>query len=135
MGSKDKCTEKPLEVRIDKWLWAARFFKTRALAREMVSSGRVQYNGARPKPSKIVELGATVTLPAGYDQKEVVIEKILEKRQGAPIAQTMYSETEASLEKREENKLARQNQSFHSPRPDNKPDKKQRRELIKMKHT
>ncbi len=135
MGSNNKDVESPLEVRIDKWLWAARFFKTRALAREMVSSGRVQYNGARPKPSKIVEVGATVSLPAGYDMKEVVIEKILDKRQGAPIAQTMYSETEESVKKRDENKLARQSQSFHSPRPDNKPDKKQRRELIKMKHT
>ncbi|MCY7295674.1 RNA-binding S4 domain-containing protein [Alteromonas sp. a30] len=132
--SNQKETNNTAAVRIDKWLWAARFFKTRATAREMVQSGRVQYNGARAKPSKVVELGAKVSIPAGFDMKEVIIEKIMDKRQGAPIAQTLYRETEQSVKKREENKLARQTQSFHSPRPENKPDKKQRRELIKMKH-
>jgi len=69
------------------------------------------------------------TGPAGA----VTIEKILEKRQGAPIAQTLYQETQASIEKREANAIARKNNSFFAPHPDRKPDKKQRRELLKMK--
>lgn len=123
-----------LEVRLDKWLWVARFFKTRAVAREVVQSGKVNYNKARSKPSKIVEVGAVISIPQGFDIKEIVIEKITDKRQSAPIAQTLYKETEQSLKKREENKLARQSQSFHNPKPENRPDKKQRRELIKLKH-
>lgn len=109
-------------------------FKTRAVAREMVQSGKVQYNKARSKPGKVVELGAIVSIPQGFDVKEVAIEKITDKRQGAPVAQTLYKETEQSLKKREENKVARQSQSFHNPKPENRPDKKQRRELIKLKH-
>lgn len=124
-----------LQVRLDKWLWAARFFKTRAVARDMVQSGKVHYNNARSKPGKIVELGGVVVIPQGFDNKEVVIEAISDKRQAAAIAQTLYRETPESIEQREKNRLARQTHSFHSPKPDNRPDKKQRRELIKLKHS
>ena len=129
--SQDKQDE--LNVRLDKWLWAARFYKTRSIARDMVQGGKVHYNGQRTKPSKIVEVGAVVKLLQGVDEKVVTIEKILEKRQGAPIAQTLYQETQASIEKREANAIARKNNSFFAPHPDRKPDKKQRRELLKMK--
>lgn len=129
--SQDKQDES--NVRLDKWLWAARFYKTRSIARDMVQGGKVHYNGQRTKPSKIVELGAVVKLLQGVDEKVVTIEKILEKRQGAPIAQTLYQETQASIEKREANAIARKNNSFFAPHPDRKPDKKQRRELLKMK--
>lgn len=65
--------EKPaVEVRLDKWLWAARFYKTRALAREMIEGGKVHYNGQRSKPSKIVELNATLTLRQGNDERTVI---------------------------------------------------------------
>ncbi|MEC8206655.1 MAG: S4 domain-containing protein, partial [Pseudomonadota bacterium] len=96
-----KDTKDELSVRLDKWLWAARFYKTRSVARDMVQGGKVHYNGQRTKPSKIVEVGAVVKLLQGVDEKVVIIEKILEKRQGAPIAQTLYQETQASIEKRE----------------------------------
>lgn len=129
--SQDKQDES--NVRLDKWLWAARFYKTRSIARDMVQGGKVHYNGQRTKPSKIVEVGAVVKLLQGVDEKVVTIEKILEKRQGAPIAQTLYQETQASIEKREANAIARKNNSFFAPHPDRKPDKKQRRELLKMK--
>ncbi|KPZ51916.1 MULTISPECIES: ribosome-associated heat shock protein Hsp15 [Pseudoalteromonas] len=121
------------KVRLDKWLWAARFYKTRALAREMVQGGKVHYNGQRTKASKIVEVGATIKLTQGVDEKLVKVLKVLEKRQSAPIAQTLYQETDASIAKREENAIARKNNSFFAPHPDKKPDKKQRRELLKMK--
>ena len=79
-----------LKVRLDKWLWAARFYKTRAIAREMVQGGKVHYNGQRSKASKIVEIGAVIKLAQGVDEKTITVLNILEKRQSAPIAQTMY---------------------------------------------
>ncbi|MEI5640328.1 MULTISPECIES: ribosome-associated heat shock protein Hsp15 [unclassified Pseudoalteromonas] len=121
------------KVRLDKWLWAARFYKTRALAREMVQGGKVHYNGQRCKPSKNVEVGALIKLAQGYEEKEVTVLKIMDKRQAAPIAQTLYEESEASIEKRTQNALARKNNSLFAPRPATKPDKKQRRELLKLK--
>ena len=121
-------------VRLDKWLWAARFCKTRAVARDLVQSGKVEYNGQRSKPSKVVELGATVKVPAGYDVKEVVVLQVSEQRKGAPLAQLMYEETEDSKALREKNAEARKLSAFHSPRPDSRPDKKQRRQIIQFKH-
>lgn len=59
------------QIRLDKWLWAARFYKTRSLAREMVEGGKVHYNGQRTKPSKLVEVGAILTLRQGSDQKQL----------------------------------------------------------------
>ena len=122
-----------LKVRLDKWLWAARFYKTRAIAREMVQGGKVHYNSQRSKASKIVEIGAVIKLAQGVDEKTITVLNILEKRQSAPIAQTLYQESDASIAKREENTIARKNNSFFAPHPVKKPDKKQRRELLKMK--
>ncbi len=122
------------EVRLDKWLWAARLFKTRSLARTAVQAGKVHYNGQRTKPSKVVELGATVKVPAGYDIKELVINEIVEQRRGAALIQDMYRETQSSIEQRERNTQARKLSAFHSPKPETKPDKKQRRQIIELKH-
>ncbi|MBF7074350.1 ribosome-associated heat shock protein Hsp15 [Glaciecola sp. MH2013] len=121
------------EVRIDKWLWAARFCKTRAIARELVQSGKVQYNKQRSKPSKIVDLGAIIVVPAGFDQKTVVVKEVNGQRRAAAFAQLMYEETPESIALREKNLAARRLSVFHSPRPDNRPDKKQRRQIIKFK--
>ena len=120
-------------VRLDKWLWAARFYKTRSIARNMVDGGKVHYNGQRSKPRKIVELGAVITLRQGNEEKTVTIEKISAHRGGAPIAQTLYEETTESLAKREE--FAKQRKLHaHNPAPERRPDKKQRRDIIKFKH-
>lgn len=123
-----------LAVRLDKWLWAARFFKTRGLARDAIQAGKVQYNGQRSKPSKLVELNARIRLPAGYDHKELLVIRLSEQRLGAPLAQLLYQETPESIELREKNAEARRLSSFHSPRPDSRPDKKQRRQIIHFKH-
>ncbi|WP_261834482.1 ribosome-associated heat shock protein Hsp15 [Vibrio ishigakensis] len=123
----------PESVRLDKWLWAARFYKTRSIARNMIDGGKVHYDGQRSKPSKIVELGATVTLRQGHVEKTVLIEKISDQRRGAPEAQLLYSETEQSVEKRERQALERKMHA-HNPSPDRRPDKKQRRDLIKFKN-
>lgn len=122
-----------LSIRLDKWLWAARFYKTRAIARDMVQGGKVHYNGQRAKPSKVVELGAVLKLAQGVDEKTITVLKLFDKRKGAPIAQTMYQESDASIEQRAKNSIARKNNSFFAPHPERKPDKKQRRELLKMK--
>ncbi len=120
-------------VRLDKWLWAARFYKTRSIARNMVDGGKVHYNGQRSKPSKIVELGAVIALRQGNEEKTVVIERISDQRRGAPEAQTLYRETSESIAKREDNALKRKLHA-HNPSPERRPDKKQRRDIIKFKH-
>ena len=122
------------QVRLDKWLWAARFCKTRSIARDWLQAGKVHYNQQRAKASKLVELGGVIKIPAGYDEKIVVVEKILDRRQSAVIAQTMYVETDESKLQREKNAQARKLSAFHSPKPESRPDKKQRRQIIKFKH-
>ena len=122
-----------ISVRLDKWMWSSRCYKTRSLARSVIQSGKVKYNGQSVKPGKIVEIGALIRFPKGYDIKEIEILEILDKRQSAPIAATMYQETESSIIKRQQNDEARKSASFYSPRPENKPDKKARRELMRLK--
>ncbi len=121
------------DVRLDKWLWAARLFKTRALARDMVQAGKVHYNGQRAKPGRAVEIGAMIRVPAGWDVKDIEVLGLSDKRLSAPLAQGLYQETQNSLAKREENQAARKMNAFHNPHPDHKPDKKQRRQIIKFK--
>ncbi|OCG50045.1 MULTISPECIES: ribosome-associated heat shock protein Hsp15 [Gilliamella] len=121
-------------VRLDKWLWAARFYKSRALAREMIDGGKVHYNGQRTKPSKIVEVGATITLRQGSDQRTIQILAISEQRRTATEAQQLYQETSDSIAKREAIAQARKLNALTMPHPDRKPDKKERRDLIKFKY-
>ncbi|WP_210508002.1 ribosome-associated heat shock protein Hsp15 [Pantoea ananatis] len=126
--------EKPDEgVRLDKWLWAARFYKTRSIAREMIEGGKVHYNGQRSKPSKLVERDAELTLRQGNEERTVVIAEISEQRRPASEAQLLYRETEASIEKREKVALARKMNALTMPHPDRRPDKKERRDLMKFK--
>ncbi len=121
-------------IRLDKWLWAARFYKTRSIARNMVDGGKVHYNGQRAKPSKLVEVGAEIKLRQGNNEEIVVIIEILsDQRRGAPVAQTLYKETQNSIEHREENAKLRKLNSLGSPHPDKRPDKKQRRDIMKFK--
>ena len=121
-------------VRLDKWLWAARFYKTRTLAKEMIDGGKVHYNGQRSKPNKIVEVGATLKIRQGSDEKEIVVLALSTQRQGAPEAQLLYRETEQSLANREKLAMARKMNALSMPHPDRRPDKKERRDLLKFKH-
>ncbi|GGK84375.1 ribosome-associated heat shock protein Hsp15 [Amphritea balenae] len=120
------------KVRLDKWLWAARFFKTRALAKNAVEGGKVHYEGQRGKCSRHVEIGATLVIRQGLDEKTVVIQAISDQRRGAPEAQLLYSETEDSLKQREEaaaqRKVMRGNLG-----PERRPNKKDRRKIIQFK--
>lgn len=117
-------------IRLDKWLWAARFYKTRAVAKDMIEGGKVHYNGQRAKCSKAVELGAKLKIRQGYDEKEIEVIKLSDQRRGAPEAQTLYRETEASIEKRETQAQVRKQLGSG---PDSRPDKKSRRELLRVK--
>jgi len=127
---KEKSSE---DVRLDKWLWAARFYKTRALAREMIEGGKVHYNGQRSKPGKLVELNAELTLRQGNDERTVVVVEISNQRRPASEAQQLYRETDASIEKREKVAQARKMNALTMPHPDRRPDKKERRDLMKFK--
>ena len=88
-------------TRIDKWLWAARFFKTRAMASQAVDSGRVQINGARVKPAKEIRAGDTLAISIGPMKWLVVVRGLADKRGPASVAQQLYEETEASRTARE----------------------------------
>lgn len=122
------------QIRLDKWLWAARIYKTRSLAREMVEGGKVHYNGQRSKPSKIVEIGAELKLRQGSDEKKILVLGLSEQRRPANEAQTLYQETAESVIKREEIAAARKLGALTMPHPDRRPDKKERRNLIKFKY-
>ena len=125
-------TDSP-NVRLDKWLWAARFFKTRSLAKTAIEGGKVHYNRARCKPSRVVEIGASVRMQLGWDEKTVIIRDILDKRQSASIAQTLYEETEESIARREQHAQQRKTMNAAAASPNHRPNKKQRRDLIRLK--
>lgn len=121
------------KIRLDKWLWAARFYKTRSIARDMIQGGKVHYNGQRGKASKIVEVGAILSVRQGDIVKQICVEILSDQRRGAPIAETLYRETQESINKREQYQTLRKLSLQNAPHPDRKPNKKQRRELIQAK--
>ncbi|HDR1211981.1 TPA: ribosome-associated heat shock protein Hsp15, partial [Pasteurella multocida] len=134
MAKKNNGHEKEDDVRLDKWLWAARFYKTRTLAKDMIDGGKVHYNGQRTKPNKTVEIGGVIKLRQGNDEKEVEVLALSTQRRGAPEAQLLYQETEKSLEQRAKMAIARKINALTMPHPDRRPNKKERRDLLKFKH-
>ena len=126
-------TNNTQSTRLDKWLWAARFYKTRAIAKQMIDGGKVFYNGQRSKSGKAVVLGDRVTIRQGFEEKHVLVIALADKRRDASFAQTLYQETPESVKTREKNNLARQQGILLSPASDTKPDKKQRRQIRQLK--
>lgn len=120
------------KVRLDKWLWAARFYKTRALAKEAIEGGKVHCRGERCKPSKEPKVGDELVLRTGYDERTVVIEQLSSLRRGAPQAQLLYSETEESLNAREKSAALRKAGAL-GIQTDGRPNKKQRRQIHRFK--
>ena len=120
-------------IRLDKWLWAARFYKTRAIAKQMIDGGKVFYNGQRSKSGKSVSLGDKITLRQSYEEREIIVLALADKRRDAVFAQTLFQETENSITTREKNAYARKQGTLLSPASNTKPDKKQRRKLIQFK--
>lgn len=130
--SKPEKQSAPQAVRLDKWLWAARFFKTRSLCKDAIDGGKVSYNGSKGKASRNVEIGALIGIRVGWDEKVVEIKGISGQRRGAPEAQLLYEETPQSIEKRE--KRALENKSFGGRiMSDHKPNKKERRDIKQLK--
>lgn len=121
-----------LRLRIDKWLWAARFYKTRAIAKQAIDGGKVQVDGNRVKPGKEIEVGCEIRLRQGHDEKTVQVLALSDQRRGAPEAQQLYSETEASIEQRQRLAEMRKAQPKHWPTP-GRPTKKQRRQIHRFK--
>ncbi|MGD8509972.1 MAG: S4 domain-containing protein, partial [Gammaproteobacteria bacterium] len=88
------------DVRLDKWLWAARFFKTRALAREAVTGGKVHLNGQRAKPSRNVKIGDSIDISRGHFRYEITVDAVSDRRGAAREAAKLFTESEESVEKR-----------------------------------
>ncbi|EHY76622.1 RNA-binding S4 domain-containing protein [Stutzerimonas stutzeri] len=116
------------KVRLDKWLWAARFFKTRALAKAAIEGGKVHCRGERCKPSKEPKVGDELAIRIGFDERTVVIRALSAVRRGAPDAQTLYEETPQSLAAREE-AAAQRKAGALGMQTDGRPSKKQRRQI------
>lgn len=118
------------KVRIDKWLWAARFFKTRSLASEAINNGKVSSNGVRVKPSRSVQVGDELLIRRGPFEFTVVVRGVSEQRGPAPQAQTLYEESAESVAKRQ---LVAEQIKLQAPtRPQKRPDKRSRRQIIRF---
>lgn len=122
------------KIRLDKWLWAARFFKTRALAKAAIEGGKVHVDGQRCKVSKSAELGARLSIRQGFDQKEVLITALSDQRRGAPEAHLLYEETPESIKRRMDETERRRIMKTSMQVPDHKPNKKERRDMRRFEH-
>lgn len=118
-------------VRLDKWLWAARFFKTRSLASEAVDTGKVKVGGERVKPARSLRVGDELAIDNGAEAWEVAVLGLSDKRGAAPVARLLYAETPASIARREQ--LAEERKLFREPGSTIKgrPTKRDRRQLSK----
>jgi len=121
------------KIRLDKWLWAARFYKTRSIAKDMIDGGKVHYEGHRVKASKEVSLGAQIRLRQGFDEKTVVVLSLSDRRGNASIAATLYEETQESIEKRQLASAQRKAMNAAAPGTESRPNKKQRRQINQFK--
>ena len=120
-------------VRIDKWLWAARFFKTRALAHKACELGRIHSNSIQAKPSREVRVADMLRIKNDGGEFEVEVLALAEMRGPAAVAQTLYRETEASQQARLKLAAERKAMQQFAPLPDRRPTKRDRRELDKYK--
>jgi len=120
------------KVRLDKWLWAARFFKTRALAKDAIEGGKVHCRGERCKPGKEPKVGDELHIRTGFDERTVLVQALSSVRRGAPEAQLLYSETAESIARREE-AAAQRKAGALGVETDGRPSKKQRRQLFQFR--
>ncbi|MFT3928781.1 MAG: S4 domain-containing protein [Spongiibacteraceae bacterium] len=120
-------------MRIDKWLWAARFFKTRNLAKQAIEKGRVLYNDQRCKVSREVEVGARLRVEQGWDDIEIDVLALSDQRGPATAARLLYAETQVSVQRREQNAAARKMAALSTPLTPERPNKQQRRQLEQLK--
>lgn len=121
-----------IDIRADVWLWAARMFKTRALAKEAIDGGKVELNGLSCKPSKSVKVGDRMRVTRGIEKLELEVVGVADKRGPAKVAQTLYVETPASIAHRESERELRRLHG-ESLRPVARPDKQDRRKIKAFK--
>ena len=121
------------KVRIDKWLWAARFFRTRALARDAIKGGKVQIEGVRVKPGRTLSVGDSLTIRKGDDEYLITVDDIGDRRLSATLAAEKYTENPAAKARREA--AAEQRKLDWQARQDRvrRPDKRQRRQIVRFK--
>lgn len=120
-------------VRLDKWLWAARFFKTRSLAKAAIEGGKVQLDGKRVKVSKEVSVGDRLRVRQGWDEKDITVLAVSDQRRGAEEAQSLYQESADSIQRRENAAAARKAAGGMLERPLRKPSKKERRQIHRLR--
>jgi len=120
-------TEK--KIRLDKWLWAARFFKTRNLAIDAINGGKVHLNGQRCKPSKEVHIGHSLNIRIGFTERTVIVQALSDQRRPASEAQLLYEETPDSIVQREKHAAERKLNAQSVPTHSGRPTKKDRRQI------
>lgn len=126
--------KQPLEnVRLDKWLWAARFFKTRKMATEAINGGKVHINNARVKPSRAVKVSDKLDITRENYRYHICIQGLNDKRRPAKEAQLLYEESEESINAREQERELRKMNSASVHQSDKKPNKKERRQIDKWR--
>lgn len=123
------------KLRLDKWLWAARFFKTRSQAKSAIEGGKVHLGGQRVKVSREISAGDQLQIRQGWDEKTVLVKALSDQRRGAPEAQLLYEETAESIAKRETEASARKAAGGMIDRPAQRPNKKQRRQIHRFKES
>lgn len=121
-------------VRVDKWLWAARFFKTRAMAARACDLGRIQCNNQPAKPARDVRVGDLLGIKTDAHEFEVEVLQLSVVRGPAAVAQTLYRETDASRELRMKMAEERKALRLFSPAPEGRPTKRDRRKIIQFRH-
>lgn len=119
-------------VRLDVWLWAARFHRTRSLAKQAVEAGHVAVNGAAGKPAKAIAVGDRIAVTRGEERIEVVVAALSDQRGPALVAQALYAETEASASARAAAREMRRLTMAGQARPPTRPDKRARRQLLDL---
>jgi ribosome-associated heat shock protein Hsp15 len=114
-------------VRLDLWLWAARFFRTRALAKQAIETGKIEVGGQRAKPARLVRAGDALVVARGEERFELRVQGVSDTRGPAKVAQTLYVESEASRQRRESERARRSAERAGYRAPETKPDKRARR--------
>ena len=129
----DELSEHPGRVRIDKWLWAARFYKTRGLSAEAIDAGKIEVNGERAKRSRLVQSGDRVKIRIGPYEHLINVLGVSERRGSAPIAQTLYEEDAESKKAREAMAAHVRAMNANTGYESGRPTKKDRRDIERMK--
>ena len=122
-------------VRLDKWLWAARFYKTRAVAKQAIESGKVRIDGQRVKVGRALKIGELLSIRRGDDLYQVEVVDLAEKRGPAEVAQRLYEESKDSISSRFQAAEVRRNQRMAMVQPGHRPDKRQRRNIHQFKQS